>query len=391
MLSNTDLIALIGAALAGFATVGYPRKGLAATGEAVPPESVAPAVSADQPLAVPSPAGEALDTVELRLGAGSPGALDSELLVAAVRIQLADLGVALEISQSKHPPDRDAASSSRAVFWVTTSKLGVVELFLREPRSQQLRVRSLGSYQTPIVAAEEISLVMRSAVVALLSGESVQMQAVKTEPIRVSSTPKEPAPAPARRKPSASEAKQPERDSQNGFPGEWSFSAGYIGSRVSPEAVQDGLRISLSQTLGSVRFGVGYQLVETSNYVEPDVEVELRYLPFDLYVSYLVRRGGLELGAELGLGLTRITRQTNSRAVEVEPTPEQAHWTFGPIGRVRAEWLSEMNVGVYALLGASAPLNDVRYAIAAREGTSEILEPSRLQAHWSGGMVARWF
>ena len=306
------------------------------------------------------------------LGAKNPG--DAAALWLSARAQLSDVQVeTLEEALEGHALE-DAAREARleaerldavAAVWLDAVD-GVVTVYLYEAKGRRLRARRVLVSGTAEAAAEEVGVVIRSAVSALLEGAEVSM-------------PEIPVPAEAEPPPQLPAA-PPQGGIDYAGSGEERLrvAAGYLGTLYSLDAAwQHG--VAASATLrpfdGPWFIELGYGFLPVLELSAPGVRSELRRHPCEV-------GAGLELGigrfraATEALFIVDFTSRRTTRADEpLARAPSQARTLYAGSLRLRGALPLSGGVALYAAFGAEFLLNRFDHVVRDADST----EPSITQ------------
>jgi hypothetical protein len=302
------------------------------------------------------------------LGAKNP--TDAAALWSSTRAQLSDLDVERIEEERGDSTLEGSARRARleaerhralAVVWFDTDD-GVVTVFLFEPRGRRLRARRVLVSGTAEAAAEEVGVVVRSAISALLEGAEVSMPEIP-----VPSAPAPPPPAP--RAPPALPA--PAREHLR-------LSAGYLGTLYSLDAAwQNGAAASLSLHPGDSPWflELGYGFLPPLELSAPGVRSELRRHPSEIGLGLELGIGRFRVATEALFIVDFISRRTTRADEPLARAPTETRTLYAGSLRLRGALPLGAGFAVYAAFGAEFLLNRFDHVVRG----SDSPEPSITQ------------
>ncbi|MBI5537179.1 MAG: hypothetical protein HY898_30945 [Deltaproteobacteria bacterium] len=319
----------------------------------------------------------------------------TEPLIAAIRAQLGDVPVRVEVETIAEIPSEmraridlaaTAAARHQAVgaFWLEVDATGDYLLFLVEPDGSRSLVRRVRRQPAAEAAAiEELAVISRSSVTALLDGRRIGMegaaasQSASASAAPVGSTP--PAvPPPVVAKPSASAQR----------PSLW-LGVGYVGSTYSSQVPwQQGMVLSVRYSPSrSWHMGFAYAFLPASQVDTDRVSMRLARHPFELNAGYGVWAGPLQAGLELAAILDQTDRSvvvtTSSTLV---PEPDQSHWSVGISPRGRLVWRASQQAQLFTSIGADVFFHRVEYVIESA-GNENVTTPRAVRGRVEAGLA----
>jgi len=330
--------------------------------------------------------------------ASANGPSPTEALVAAIRSQLGDVPVRVEVETVGEIPtemrariDLAAAAASRhravGAFWIDVDAAGDYLLFLVEPdgsRSLVRRIRRLPSAES--AALEEIAVISRASVTALLDGRRIGMEgpaaplsasASASAPAASSSGPFYPPP------PAITRAAEPSVRAAL-----W-LGVGYLGSSYSSRVPwQQGMILSARYSpLRTWHLGFAYGFLPAAEIDTDQVSVRLGRHPFELNFGHGVWAGPLQAGLELAAILDQTDRYTVAAASSrLVPQPDQSTWSFGLSPRARLAWRVSQQALLFTSVGSDVFFRRVEYVIES--STNEIVtSPRAIRARFEAGLA----
>lgn len=303
------------------------------------------------------------------LGAKNPG--DAAALWLSARAQLSDVDVETVEAVAEGATLEDSAKEARveadrhgalAVVWLEPRE-GVVTVFLFESKGRRLRARRVLVSGTAEAAAEEVGVVIRSAVSALVEGAEVSMPEI---PVPVEAAPKLAPPPPA--SPPEPTPEEPR----------WRLAAGYVGTLYSLDAAwQHGLAASLSvRPFDSPWFvELGYAFLPPLELSAPGVRSELERHPCELGVGIELGVGRFRVATE-ALFIVDFTSRRTTRADEpLARAPSESRPLYAGSLRLRGALPLAGRAALYAAFGAEFLLNRFDHVVRGADSP----EPSITQ------------
>jgi hypothetical protein len=284
-------------------------------------------------------------------------------------------------TSARQAPKLAAAGSALGVVWLDERAPGVVVYFY-DAVGHHLYARQVDASGSPTSMAEEIAIVLRSAIGAVLDGNVIAMTEVPI-PAKELGEPVEPAPR----------APPPARDSERRA--QLRLGGSYVGtvfSRATP--FQHGARAALALTLPSSPWyvGVGYSYFPALHLVRRGIRVQLDRHPGELV-------GGLELrvasayvtveGAVIG---DRLVRSAASDDTELVATSSSARWLWALSTRLGGSLGITERLRLRANVGVELLLNPFDQVIADVAGDTTVLSsPLLARPRFELGLtVALW-
>jgi hypothetical protein len=299
-----------------------------------------------------------------------------ERVVEATRGPLAELGV--ELLVAARPSSAELGAMSRAAHAVAdaTHAIAVVWLdnpsaddrgsvvYVFDPLRKRLFTRALAVDESETAAAEEVAVVLRSAVSALSAGAEIAMTEVKIpEPVK-------PPPPPApKREPARARAPQHEHSA------ELDVGLGYVGTIVAKDwSWQSGARLSLDVRPARSRwvFGAAYQLLPPLRAESSQVTTRLYRHPAEITLGLRLFGDSFRLEPELALVADRVQRETERAEAPLVGTARSARWLWAVSARVRGRWLLTRRVSAVAAAGADFVLNPFEQEVEAAAGRTQL-------------------
>jgi hypothetical protein len=287
-------------------------------------------------------------------------------VVEATRGPLAELGVELLVAARSSSAELGAttraahaladSSHAIAVVWLDNPPAGnpgsVIYFF--DPLRKRLFTRSLAINESETAAAEEVAVVLRSAVGALLAGADVAMTEVKvSEPAKVPTLASKPEAARDTAQAEGSQC-QPLECAHLGV------GLGYVGTIVATDSSwQSGARLSLDFRPARSRWvlGAAYQVLPPLRAESSQVTTRLYRHPAELALGVRLLGESFRLEPELAFVADPVLRETERADSPLVATPPTTRWLWALSARIRASWSLTTRLSAVAGLGADLVLN----------------------------------
>lgn len=343
-------------------------------------------------LAAPANAGEPRRVV---LVVSASDAARAESLMGAIKAQLGDLPVALVVEEPARVPSalRDrldfAAQACKqhdavGAFFVEAEQVDDILLYLVEPAAKRALVRRVkktaGAEQAGV---EEMSIIVRSTVGALLEGREIGMEVGPeiAPPPKPAEPPPKPKPTPPR--PAPPRPPEPERH------GLGRLAAHYAGESFAPEAPwQNGLGVELSGSPdGQLFFGLGYVAFAPVEVEGDAARVRVARYPLRALVAYEIPVERLRFAGQLGFVGELDRRSTTKTGTGVVPTEsaDTLLWAVSP--RVTARYEVWSRTHLWAGVGLDVFLSNSEYVADLPGRREALLSPYRTRAQASLGLA----
>ncbi len=319
------------------------------------------------PLAKAETAGSATEgsahaprTVIVRTSGAAPP-LPLERLVEALRSQLAELHVDVELRSEALAASGTDAGAVVAVIWLERSADALVVRFY-EPAGSSLRERSIPVSDTDAASIEEVALVVRSAVGALLE---------RSAPEVASPTP---APAPAQLATAPTSAPQADdADSPSSSPS-LEVSGAYVLTRYARDiAWQHGavFGVEWRHVRLPLAAGLAYTWLPPLEVRTADLSMTLRRHPFEAVLGVPWHMEDRRFRVEPGVALLAdpIARSSSAESPELEPTPQTTLWSWAASARLRVGVRPTPGVWLFAAACADVLLHRYEHVTEGPNGT----------------------
>jgi hypothetical protein len=327
----------------------------------------------------PQPVG----TVIVRISeAASP--LPLERLVEALRSQLAELRVDVELRSDALASHSTQSGAVVAVVWLERSGEALVVRFY-EPAGSNLRERTIPVSGTDAASIEEVALVVRSAVSALLE------RSASAAPSLVAPT--APTPQLAAETPRASDAARTSSASPSNSQS-FEVSGAYVLTRYARATDwQHGAAFGIEWREPQLPLAAGFAYtwlppLETST---ADLLVTLRRHPFEAFLGVPWQAEGGPFRVEPGVALIAdpITRTSSALSGELETTPTTTLWSWAASARLRVG--ARPLPGVWLFGAACADVLLSRYEhVTEGPGGAVLLSPLPVRPRFQLGGAAEF-
>ncbi len=322
-------------------------------------------------------ASHASGTVIVRTSDAAPP-LPLERLVEALRSQLAELHVDVEL-RSEAAVSATEASAVIAVVWLERSDDALLVRFY-EPAGSSLRERSIPVSGTDAASIEEVALVVRSAVSALLERSTSEV----TSP--------QPAPAPHAAAPmSAPRADDTEAPSS---PSSFEGSGAYVLTRYARgTAWQHGAAFGLEWRDVRLPLAVGltYTWLPPLQVRTVDLSMTLRRHPFEAFLGAPWPMEDTRFRVEPGVALLAdpITRASSAQSPELEATPQTTLWSWAASARLRMAYRPAPGVWLFSAACADVLLGRYEHVTEGPNG-AVLLSPLPVRPRFQLGGAAEF-
>lgn len=318
--------------------------------------------------------------------------LPTDRLIAALAANLGEIGVRLDVARTNSPKDGDVQPAATApttptaegttshpgpiaLIWIREEE-GQLKLQFYEPSGGHLRARDIPLASTDAASIEEVSLVVRSYVDALLDGPKVLS----------APQPKEPEPKPQADTPPPL-AKHERTETSPAIRLELAYAPSAIDLS---ETWQQGAAVSLLvRQLVPVTFGASYTFL-THLSVEDDVSFTLQRHPVSLFVGIpivMTNRFTLEPRLALEADFT-LRRSTSTDEASASQSESRTIWSSS--AQLQAGFSFSRYVGAFATGGASIVINRFDYVLDTNMGEQVLLSADRFRPVLALGLWGQW-
>ncbi|MFZ5895372.1 MAG: hypothetical protein ACOY0T_30230 [Myxococcota bacterium] len=306
-------------------------------------------------LALPAIGAEARKRVVVLTSNSGDDVRTARATLDATRTLLAELAVDLVLTPGPRGHElaatteraRRAVSDNDAVaaVWLEEQEHTVVVYFYERAHARLL-TRRVEVSESEAAAAEEVAVVLRSAVGAALEGADLMMTEIAVPQVSKPELPSAPPPPP------------PPMRARTGSQGELSF--GYAGETVSGDANwQSGARLALvfAPAESVARIGLSVALWQTLEVETEAASLRVRRYPVSISAGIGWANQRFELRPELAAGAEYVRRSTERTASTLSAEPPSGRWLWSVSGRVRGQYALAPRVRVYASGGLQWLLN----------------------------------
>jgi hypothetical protein len=307
-------------------------------------------------------------------------------LAEALRSQLAELRVDVELRSDALASHSTQSGAVVAVVWLERSAEALVVRFY-EPAGSSLLERSIPVSGTDAASIEEVALVVRSAVSALLERSASAGTSPLAVPVPTLQTA---APTEALRASDALPTSSAPTSSEQSF----ELSGAYVVTRYARETDwQQGAAFGVAwrKPLLPLAAGLAYTwlpLLETST---PDLLVTLRRHPFEAFLGFPWQSDGRPFRVEPGVALIAdaITRTSSALTSGLEATPPTTLWSWAASAHLRVG--ARPTPGVWLFAAACADVLLSRYEhVTEGPGGAVSLSPLPVRPRFQLGGAAEF-
>jgi hypothetical protein len=292
--------------------------------------------------------------------------------------QLDELGLELESTRTEQPFELDryvalaeallTEKQATMALWVVRDRERVV-MYLYDLKKQAVRERPLSTNDSPVVAAEELAIIARSAILAHLEG----MVSDAPEPLP-EAAPAEPQPS----RPTTARHEAPPREHPSpaaNEPSVWQFAL-RGGFETTAPLEAEGLEpaVKIATTVGYRRLyaELGYAFYAGSTLRSNWATIELHRHPAELNLGYAFYQRQSWVAAELFSTLDSWRRKTTSVTEPLAQTAQTRHWVSAIGLRLRGTAPLTSTLAATFAAGGYCVLNPQRFE-AARADDRETL------------------
>ena len=323
----------------------------------------------------------------------TPGVAQDETeaeLWLATRAQLAEVGVEIVFVRgtsgslsNRVQRAREVASSATtlAVVWLERRTDSVI-VFFYTPRGPHLYSRRLAASGAPAAAEEEIAIVLRSAVSAVLEGGDVDMAEVALP---------EPAPSPkAAAPPRPAPVVETRRET-----GLLRVGLGYVGTLYALDTDwQNGATLSLSIQPRGVRWfaGAAYTYFPPLTVAELGTETEIRRHPGELFGGFELELEPLWFIAEGAFIGDSVERSTPNVSDMLLANPDSQRWLWAVSTRLGCAVPVGARARLFFTVGAEFLLNRFDHVVSSGAAGSEpVVSPMLARPRVElGALIGLW-
>jgi hypothetical protein len=317
--------------------------------------------------------------------------IDGQLLVAA-KGQLAEIGIDVVLM----PGARDSLASNAQIarkIAVTSPTLAVVwferrantlVVFFYDPAGPRLYSRQFAASGAPAAASEEIAIVLRSAVNAVIEGGAVGMAEVRLP------EPQAEQPKPLReKKPKAKPlADEPGTDSR--ADAMLRIGASYVGALYAVgSAWQSGgaLSLSLKPPEGLWFVGLAYTYFPALTIDELGTQSEIRRHPGELFAGVEIRLVPIWFVAEGALIADLMERSTERVRAGLTPTADSQRWLWAFSTRIGGAVPLADRARCFFTVGAEFLLNRFDHVVETEGSATTVASPMRARPRIELGLL----
>ncbi|MFO8072453.1 MAG: hypothetical protein R6V85_11320 [Polyangia bacterium] len=297
----------------------------------------------------------------------------------AVEAQLSDLDVELVIEELEALPEqlpgqvREAEavlerSGALAVLWFDFTGPSEVYLHISGPESDRVLVRRLEPAAGEVGLAEELAIIVRATVEALLSGGRIGVaveELAPRPPLRTESGPPPPFPP---------DRPEPRLEPEPSAASRLALLVGYaLHMRSSDHLAVHGLAIGLeARVRGPLFLSAGYRAFSPIETRGELADVRVARHPAQLGMALAFDLGRLRLGAGVEMQLDYLTEEVSNLADGMRRAGDLDDLELALLPRAELLFRLAERLAIRAAAGAELPLNP-RHFTAKRAGRTEVL------------------
>ena len=336
------------------------------------------ALAASARAAQPAPQPQPLTVVFVRIDPAMPDAASVDGLEAQLGELSAQVVTAPAIknltlaSQAFRAAELARAAHALGTIWFSSGDDQRLRVYVYDAKHRQLASRTLSGADA--AEREELAVVLRSAISALIAGEQTALEPVAIPPPKPAAPPRALPHRPA-----------PDRG--------WQFllGAGYAGTTYASGTFQHGFQLRLGAELGSrFLFGVVGTWFQQARLVGGGAEAILDRYPIELSAGYAfahVRR--FRCFANAGLLLERVTRSTRVTDARLHALPDENRYRFAVAPSLDAVFEPTPGLLGFAGFGAEIATDRYDYVVQSTSGPAR-LAPRIVRPRLQVGAVVRF-
>lgn len=323
--------------------------------------------------------------------------LPTERLIAALAAHLREIGVHLAVADmtssednSAPPPNTPVPTATAAqgasglagpiaLIWIREEE-GQLRLQFYEPSGGRLRARSLPLASTDAASIEEVSLIVRSYVDALLDAPDAPLDAPPKDP------PSQPRSGSSIVTPPLHE-KQEESNSSPSVRLELGYAPSAI--EVSGQWQQGAALGVVVRHVAPVSFGASYAFL-THLVVNEDVSFTLERHPISLFAGVpIVFTNRFTLEPRLALEADVTLRRSTSTS-EAQALPNESRIIWSTSAQLQTGFSFSSHFGAFGTGGVSMVINRFDYVLETSEGQQVLLSTDRVRPVFILGLWGQW-
>lgn len=256
-------------------------------------------------------------------------------------------------------------------FWVDLAEQGDLLLYLFEPLGKKVLVRRVPvpDSKASDVAAEEMGLIARATVVALLEGREIGMEAAETA---APQPPARPSPAPL---PREGREERPSEPARADDPGAAMVIASYVGTRLDERIDQHGLAVGAGVRHRWARLAASYTFVRELHLEAAGTTTTAQRHPMEVAAGIFHVFHPFALGFELGVVAELYTRRSEATDPILEPTPAEHRWLWALSPRVFFSWSATAELRLFAAAGPETLLNRFDFIVQSGPDRRVVFAP----------------
>lgn len=327
--------------------------------------------------------------IVLVIGAGDEAR--ARTVMDAIRAQLGDLPVGLVVTEGQPPKElrerldfaAEACKKHDAVgaFFIELERPNDMLLYLIEPAATRALVRRVKRPDSDAAGVEELSLIVRSTVSALMEGREIGMEEgpelAKKPPPPKPPPPKPPPPKPPKPTPKAKRTSTAR------------LAAHYAGEAFAPESPWlSGLGVELGWSPDSLLFlGLGYVATPAAEATNDTASIRVTRYPLRAYVGYEVPVDRVRLAAQLGFITEYSRRATTRTSGQFLATADSDQVLFGVAPRAIGRFEVTGHALIWVGVGLDVFLNNSEYVVEVNGKDEALLTPYRARARADLGLA----
>ena len=298
-------------------------------------------------------------------------AMAAQLRELAVEVVAAEaMGKLTLASQAFRAAELARAHSALGTVWFGTDDRAQLRVYVYDAKHRQLTSRTLS--RSDAAVREEVAVVLRSAISALIAGEATALDVVTIPP---------PAPAPA---------PSPPRPRRAEHRVHVLAGLGYAGTTYASGTFQHGAQLLVAARLTSrVLVGADGVWGQAAKLSGAGAEAVLDRYPVELFAGYgFADNPRFHAYVEAALQLELVRRTTRITDPRLQPEPVRDRFRFAVSPRLRSVFEPTKSWLVYAAFGADITTDRFDYVVQSASGPVR-LTPRSVRPRLEAGVVFR--
>jgi hypothetical protein len=297
------------------------------------------------------------------------GELEAQLGELSARVvTVPALGKLTLASQALRARELAREHHALGTIWLSLEPNRGLRVYVYDANHRQLASRTLSGPDAAV--REEVAVVLRSTISALIAGETIALEPVTIPRQSLSLPPRRPT--------------QPER---------WphlAVGAAYVGTTYASQTFQHGFELRFGAELGSrVLIGLTAAWSQNARLAGGGAEAVLRRTPLELSAGYAFAAvPRFRCYAQAGLVLERVTRRTHVEDPRLSALPDENRYRFAVAPALLAAFDAQPGLVGFAAFGAEVATDQYDYVVQSASGPIR-LAPRTVRPRLEVGVLVR--